>query len=261
MNSIMRDSLKATIYYSLGVILLIVIFQIFSMAMNDNFIVPSVGSIFSDFFILLTKGSTYSYIGYTLLDLVISLLIAILIGVILGSIAGIKPCMYKVFKPIMSFFRILPVIVLILMVMLYSTLGYVPMVVSTMVLIPVIHEGVYQGIIKVDKDIVNAYRLDTAFNLRVLFNIYLPLIGSSFTSAAISALGLGIKVVVTAEYICGSSNSLGRAIINCLNNLEYSKLYAYSIILIILILLIELIPRAIASLIKYIKIINKRLKS
>ena len=239
----MKDSFKSTIYYILGVILLIVLFQILSMAINDNVVVPSIGMIVKSFFSLLGDSKTYIYIGYSLLDLFIAIVVATSIGILLGTITGLRPEIYKVFKPLMSFFRILPVIVLILMVMLYSNLDYVASIVSSLVLIPIIYEGTYQGIIKVDKDITNAYRLDTKFNFRVLTKIYLPLISSTLRTALITALGVGIKVVITAEYICGSNNSLGRAIINALAQAEYSLLYSYSIVLIILILGIEFLPK------------------
>ena len=256
MPSIMRDSFKNTFIYCLGVLLVAVIFEIISLSLNDAVIIPSLGVVIKDFFILLGKGETYVFVGYTLLDLVISLVISIILGLALGALVGIKPVLYKIFKPLMSLLRILPVIIFIILIMLFNEIRYVPAIVTTIILIPMIYEGAYQGIIKVDKSLINAYRLDSRFNLRVFNMIYLPLIGSSLKTAIINALGIGIKLVVTTEYICGASHTLGKAIINAVANLEFSYIYAYSIILIILILLIEALPRLIELIANLIK--NRR---
>ncbi len=249
----MKDSLRNTIIYCIGVLLVAVIFQIFSLCLNNEVIVPSLGVVIRDFFSLLGSGKTYVYLGYTLLDLVISLAIAIVIAIALGAIAGLNPNIYKLFMPLMSLLRILPVIIFIVIVMLFNEIRYVPVIVSTMVLIPMIYEGTYQGIIKVDKSLINAYRLDSSFNIRVFRMIYLPLIGASLKTAIINALGIGIKLVVTTEYICGANHTLGKAIISSISELNYSYIYGYSIILIIVILVIEALPRLGDFLISFIK--------
>ena len=66
-----------------------------------------------------------------------------------------------------------------------------------------------------------------------------PLIKENIKSATVNSIGLGFKVMIMAEFICYTPNSFGSIIINSANNLEYSRLYAFSIFIIIIVILFE----------------------
>ena len=53
---------------------------------------------------------------------------------------------------------------------------------------------------------------------------------------------MGLKVVVSAEYLVQTRNSLGKAVYSSSYFLEYAEIYAYALIMIFLVLLITELP-------------------
>ena len=260
----MPKYLKNTLYYCGGIILVAVLMQILSTAIDKEIFVPSVNTILGDFFNLLKDKNTYLYLANTLKHLIIALIISFLIGGFLGIAAGILKPIYMILKPLMSMLRILPIIMFIVILMAIFSVNRpneIVIILCSLVIIPIIYEGFYQGIANIDSTMLDVYKMNSSLNLKVLFNVHLPLIVSYVVGAFINAIGLGIKVLVTTEYIVGANNTIGQAIILEKNNLNYSYIYAYSIILIILVIVIELLPRFIVYLVKKYKSSSAPLKN
>lgn len=245
MNSIMNKSLKNTLYYCLGILLIAVILQLLSVSSNKELFLPGINVIIKDLFYLLGKSSTYISLWNTIKNLLLSLGISIIIGCTLGIIAGINKNLYLLFKPAISFLKTLPVIIFIVLLMLFFKFKNVPIITCVLILVPIFYEGTYQGIINLDRSYLDVYRLNSKTTPFVLFKVHLPLISSYSKASFISSIGMGIKILVTTEYICGVNDTIGKQIIEAMNNLEYSYIYAYSIILIIMILFIESLPNLI----------------
>lgn len=234
---------RRILYYSIGVILLLAILQLISFIINDNLIFPNIIDIIKEIIKIFTNLSFYQNLLNTLLELILSLLISILLGTILGILSGIIKEIGMIFKPIISFLRCIPIIVIIISsLIIFRNNNIIPYASLILILFPIIYQAVYEGTISIDKYYIDAYRLESKFNLFIIRNVYLPLISSHSKEAFISSIGLGIKALITIEYVCGISKTIGNSIMNGVNNINYASIYAYTIILALLIMLIELIP-------------------
>ena len=76
----------------------------------------------------------------------------------------------------------------------------------------------------------------------MLCHVYLPLISGYTRPAFFNAAGMGLKVVVSAEYLVQTRNSLGKAVYSSSYFLEYADIYAYALIMILIVLLMTEIP-------------------
>ncbi|MBQ9449056.1 MAG: ABC transporter permease subunit [Acholeplasmatales bacterium] len=252
MSSTTKKRIENLILFIIGIILIGVILQLLSMMKNDNFLFPNVFEIIKSFFILLGQGQTYIYILWTLLHLLISFMFSFIIGFALGMIAGFHPRFATIMKPMMIFLRSIPIIVLLVIIMFLLDYSYTPVVSATLILIPIIYENVKNGIANIDQDFKDVYRLQSNFNHRVLLRVYVPLISSNIKTAISNMVGMGIKVIVTTEYISGANNTLGKAIILEIQNMNYELIYAYSIIMVLIVVLVEWLPVWIFKLINLI---------
>ena len=95
---------------------------------------------------------------------------------------------------------------------------------------------------------IDVYRLNSSFNLRILFSVYLPLMEGYLKQAYINAVGMGIKIVITTEYLVQTKNSLGKAVFSSSYFNDYDEIYAYALIMILLVLLLTEIPALITKL-------------
>ena len=84
--------------------------------------------------------------------------------------------------------------------------------------------------------------MNANLNLMVLFRVYLPLMAGYLRQAYIDAVGTGMKLVITAEYMVQTRDSLGKAVFSSSYFSEYQDIYAYAVIMVLLILLLSELP-------------------
>ena len=253
--------LQNLILFVAGIIIILLLISLIGLIRDNPIVFPSVSKITKSFFSILSRDSTYKYIGITLLDFIIVLLISSIVGLGFGILSGFSDISKGILKPFMIVFRSMPMIIIIVIIMLTipnNNYRYVPIVATTIALIPILYEATSEGIRRIDSFYNDVWRLNSNLNLMVIFKVHLPLISGYLKQAIITAIGLGIKMIVTTEFIAGVRNTLGSAIFNSRADLEYAEIYAYGIILIIIVVVAELMPLAIVKIINHFK--NKKLE-
>ena len=119
----------------------------------------------------------------------------------------------------------------------------VPVTAASLILIPVISEAACEGCRRIEPELIDVYRLNGGFSFSVLRQVYIPLMAGYLRQAYVNAVGSGIKLAVTTEYLVQTRNSLGKAIYSSVYFNEYQDIYAYALIMILLVLLISELPR------------------
>ena len=236
----------STFFYLAGIFLIALIVQILSIAKGDSLVFPRVTEILKSFFYLLSKAETFHLIFTTLLHLFISLLISSLAGLSLGLFEGFCEPVYKIFRPVMTFLRSIPIIVLVVIIMVLTKYEKVPFIATSLILIPMISEATSQGCRQLKKDqaeLIDVYRLFSNFSFQILISVYMPLIAGYLKQAYINAVGMGIKIVVTTEYLVQTKDSLGKAVNTSIYFNDYSEIYAYALIMVLLVLLLTETPK------------------
>ena len=155
---------------------------------------------------------------------------------------GLSNFVRQLLKPLMIMLRSIPMIVLVVIIMVLTKYPKVPYIAASLALIPLISEATCEGCRRIDKELIDVYRLNSNFSLRILFSVYLPLMTGYLKQAFINAVGVGIKIIVTTEYLVQSKNSLGKAVYSSAYFNEYQEIYAYALIMIILVLLVTGLP-------------------
>jgi NitT/TauT family transport system permease protein len=157
---------------------------------------------------------------------------------------GSSGFIYRLLRPLMILLRSVPVIVMVVIIMVMTKYDYVPLIATSLLLIPMISEAVCEGMRSIEPELLDVYRLNCGFNARVMLCVYLPLMAGYLKQAYAGAVGMGIKMVVTTEYLVQTRNSLGKAIYSSSYFNEYQDIYAYALIMILLVLLVSALPKA-----------------
>lgn len=254
-NSIMKNKLPCraqageeqggqanTLVFCLGIILIGVLIQILGKIKGNPLVFPGVLEILRSFSRLLSDSRTYHLILTTLMHLFVSLAVSSMIGVSLGVAEGLCPFLKKILSPLMIMLRSIPMIVIVVIIMVLSDYSFVPYISACMILVPLISEAACEGCIRIDRELVDVYRLNSSFSPRILFWVYLPLMSGYLRQAYVNAVGMGIKIIITTEYLVQTKNSLGKAVFSSSYFNNYDEIYAYALIMIILVLLLTEIP-------------------
>ena len=243
-----RNKYSRTLALCLGILLVGVLIQMAGSLRGDKFIFPGIGRILSVFLRLLGEGNTWRRIGVTLLHLAEALLLSASVGLLLGLAEGFSPFLRNLLKPLMTVLRSLPMIVLVILIMVLAHYSQVPLIATSLVLIPILSEAVCEGLLSIEPELLDVYRMNSSLTPRVLRSVHLPLMAGYLKQSWINAVGMGLKVVVTTEYLVQSRDSLGKAIYSSLFNSEYAEIYAWALIMILLILAFTGLPALIRKL-------------
>lgn len=239
-----RSKLSDTLSFCLGILLIGALVQLAGWAKGDDLVFPGVDEILRAFGRLVTTGRTYQLIWTTIRHLLLSMAVSTVIGIALGIAQGLCRFMRNLLQPTMIFLRSLPMIVLIIIVMVLVKKTYVPVIATSVMIVPIISEATCEGCLRIDRELIDVYRMNSSFNLRVLMQVYLPLMAGYLRQAYVNAVGMGVKLVVTTEYIVQTMGSLGKAVYDSNFTLEYQDIYAYALIMILLVLLVSEAPVA-----------------
>lgn len=240
-----RNNRAGVLFFCLGIGLLILVIQGAGMMKGDRLVFPDAGEIGRTFIRLMGEKRTWILLGTTLSHTAIALSAALFAGVITGFAEGLIPGFHSLCKPFMVMLRSLPMIVLAIIIMVLVPYRYVPPIASCLAALPIISEGVYEGCIHIEPELLDVYRINSRFSLRVLFQVYIPLISGYLKAAFVNAAGTGLKVAVTAEYLVQTRDSLGKAVFTSSYFNEYAEIYAYALIMILLTVLVTGLPRLI----------------
>ena len=121
---------------------------------------------------------------------------------------------------------------------------------------PILYESISGGIENMDKDVINAMKLDSGSFIYNIIKIQIPLIIPYVVIGIASSFALSFKIEIMAEILTGSTrNGLGSAILASQKNdpTNMVPIFAYSLIAIIFSSLITIIFRLVRKYVsKYI---------
>ena len=244
MTSIMEQNkrIRDFLAFCLGILLVGGLIQAAGWLKGDRLVFPDVGEILRAFIRLLGEERTWRQIATTLLHLAEALLLSAIIGTALGLAQGKSRFIRNLLRPLMILLRSIPMIVMTVIIMVLTRYEQVPLIASTLMLIPIISEATSEGLRRIEPELLDVYRMNSGFTLRVVFRVYLPLMAGYLKQAYVNAVGMGIKLAVTTEYLVQARNSLGKAVYSSAYFNEYADIYAYALIMILLALFVSTVP-------------------
>lgn len=194
----------------------------------------------------LTRGSLLNDLLVSARRVTIGLIVGMALAVPIGFVLGWFPKARVTFNPMVNFFRALPPIALVPLVVIYFGIGElareVILVYAAFFATVII---VYEGVAAIEEKYVRAGQTLGADRLEVFAKIVFPLsLPHIFTAARVS-LGIGWSSLVAAELVA-AQDGLGAAIQNASNFLDVPSMYAGIILIGVAALVMDLIIRLIA---------------
>ena len=248
------------VLFFLGVLFVLLLWFIISLIFDkQGGIFPSPFLTIAKFFDLLKEPYTYACLGYSLLRMFIGFLGAFLLALLVGVIAGHYPYAYQFLKPLMVAIKSIPTAALVFLFIVLVAPKHAPILVVFVISFPILYEGVVGGVKNIDKDIIEASKVDGAYGVKSITHIKLPLAIPYIVVALISSFALSFKIEIMAEVITGyTSNGLG-SVIKYQQNADPTNMetiFAYALFAVIIMLLVSLLEEIFTQLLKKQSIVN-----
>ncbi len=226
---------------------ILTLWAISANAINSEYVLPSVSATFSALFDLFKKGEFYTAYALTFLRSLIAFLLSFTIAFLLAYL--VKKFRYagKIINPIVSVIRCLPTIAVVLLLMFWTNSQIAPVIVTMMVVLPTLYTNVYSAFDSVDKEVVEMCEFFKVDKKKIFLSVKLPAILPSMLLAIGSGLALNIKLMVAAEVLASTANSIGNELSFYNYNLEVATMIALVLITVITGVIIEGVFRLISK--------------
>lgn len=230
-----------------GFLVAVVIYITAYFTCNNEYVLPSLVSIIERFCKTLISISFYKALSSTLLRVIIAFIISFVLGVVFGVLAYRYKSFSGVFGVIVGLLRSLPVLAILLIILLFTSRSFAPVVVCFLSLFPIIYTAVYgslKGVRSELKEMCQVYKIPVK---KQVFSMYIPQILPQILLDAGGAFSFGIKLIVSAEILSGVYGSVGGMLKEASIYLLTADLFAFTLIVCILGVLVEFIAKLLSE--------------
>lgn len=236
----MKRRLTKNFMFSLGgVVFLLLVWLVAYFAVGNSYVLPSFWEAFGVAGKLFTEGNFYLSLWNTLLRTLCAFLVSFLLGAGLALASCLIAPVRAFFAPFFSVVRSVPTLAVMLMILLWTSPSFAPVVVTVLVLLPTVYAEAlasFEGVKEEYGGFLTAYAVTGA---KKIFVVYL---GGALPSLALeggSALSLGLKITVSAEVLAATYLSLGGMMQESQIYLEIPRLFALTVVCVLIGFLLE----------------------
>ena len=191
------------------------------------------------FFELFAQKTFYVALANTLGRVLLSFVISFACALVLAIIASMLNGANKILSFTTSIMRAVPTMSIILLALIWLTTMQAPMLVAILVIFPLQFEGILNAILNVDPRLIEMAKIYNVPTKKIIFKLYLPETASGIFSTIKSTISLNVKLIIAAEVMAQTRDSIGVQMQQASLYLEMHVLLAWTIVAVILGLILE----------------------
>lgn len=232
---------KTTNYLSatLGFITIFLLWLVLGFVQDNQIVFPNLFLTLSTLGGLFSKSHTYLVLLNSIGGVFLVLVLSFIVAIVLALFSLKRPHFKSFMTPILALLKIVPVPALIILFLANFKQGFIPYLLTFLVILPLVYDGLYGAFISINKDIIDELKLISKLNLKIIFEVYLPIVGKAFISTLLQAFGLGLKIKVMSEFIAEAPNTIGYELSYGRATLSMDIVFAWSLILIVFVILFD----------------------
>lgn len=220
------------------IIALLGLWQVASLSIGKEVILPLPFDVFSYMFELLKKSTFYLAVISTLFRVFFSFSLAFIIGITLGIFSGLNKHIEEYLATIIALLQTIPQIAYILILLVWFKSFTAIVVIVLLMILPVFYNNTLNGIKHIDselKDVILLYHQPLIYTIP---KVYLPLIKGYILSAIDSCLPLSLKIGVMAEIFVQTNTGIGEQLFLSRVQIDMIGIFAWTLWMVIIIALI-----------------------
>ena len=223
----------------LPIAVILLVWQVGAMAVSSEYILPDLGETLLGVVSVFGQKIFYTALLGTLLRTVIAFAISFILAFFLAFLSRVYKSADIMIAPVISVLRALPTIAVVLILLTWTNSNVASVVVTSLVVLPTAYSSLRDALFGVDDDFVRVLKLYGVSQKELLKKVYLPNILPNALLAIGSGLSLNLKLMVAAEVIAATANSLGYMLNSSKWNLETANMIAIVVVTVVIGLLVE----------------------
>lgn len=215
------------------------VWQLAAVLINEQIVLSPPLTVFKTLFSLAGTWEFWLTVALTALRIFAGYALGVLLGVAFAVLTKVSRVAYALFSPMMSVIKATPVASFIIMLLFFSPNGYIPTVISFLMVFPMIWANTFKGIEETDVKLLETAKVFGLSRRATLREIYLPSVEPYFVPAALTSLGFAWKAGVAAEVLASPKHSVGGMLYRAKVYLETPEMLAWTLCVIIISMLLE----------------------
>ena len=231
----MKLSFSKNSWFSLaGVILLVLIWEISSRAIDSRNILPGPWFTLKTLLLLLSEIIFYKSLGITLLRGLIGFTLALITSLLIGIPSGLNKKVEAFFSPFLVTIRSTPVISIILLAIIWLRVENVPVFIGFLTMFPILTTNLTAGIKQVDQGLLEMARIYRVKTWRIYSEIYFPTLFPFLFSALLTAVGFGWRAVIIGEVLSQPKFGIGSMMQDAQSYLLVAELISWTMVAVLI---------------------------
>lgn len=238
-------SLISKLVSLLSILLLAFVIYLVSNSKQDAQLYPTLDQIFSSIYLNVSSGKTILAFLSTILRVIIVLFVSFLSALLISFLYYYSRYTLDFIKPLLTIMKAAPLaaISVYIFMTVKGKLGTPlrPYLITYLVTLPITVEGFISAIDDISPSILCELRITQGPKYLKFNKIYFPLMRRHIILTLLQTIGLSFKVMIMAEYLCQTKNSVGIIIYDSFTILDMSNLIAVIIEVVIIVIIGEAI--------------------
>ncbi|MCL2014361.1 MAG: ATP-binding cassette domain-containing protein [Oscillospiraceae bacterium] len=234
-----KSRLKKTAAYAAVAVFWILVWQIASVVVNQEILLPSPAAVLSVLQDLIVTVEFWIAIFATIIRILLGFALGVVFGTAMAAATYKFTTVRMLFYPFLSAVRAVPVASFIILALVWFKTWQLSVVVTFLMTVPVIWSNVFAGIKSTDPKLLEMGKVFGFGKMKMIRLIIIPAVFPFFISATATALGFAWKSGVAAEVIGASSGTIGGQLYESKIYLETPSMFAWTLTVILLSILLE----------------------
>ena len=237
----MKDNFKKVIFSAGSILFWVLLWHIAASIFNKNllFKIPLPIEAVNEFLNCVTKDFFWKAVGVSIRNIISGFSVAVILGLICGLLSGNSNAFKVLTSPISRLIRSVPVAAFIILAWLWIPSTSIPSFIAFLMVFPIVWLQVETALLSVDNRLIEMANVMGMDKKGIIMNIKLPAVLPALRNSCITGLGFAWKSGVAAEVICNPTGSIGALLSNAKSNLEYARVFAIVITIVVLSLILE----------------------
>ena len=222
-----------------AVLVWLLIWQLGAMAMDQQILLVSPIAVLIRLGTLAVESSFWKAVGFSLLRITGGFFLGAAVGTVLAALSARLRRVEELLAPLLLAIKSIPVASFILLSLILFSSRNLSVLISFLMVLPVLYEGVLGGIRAMDKQMLEMAQVFQIPTPRRVRYVYLPQVLPYFRAACASALGLCWKSGIAAEVIGMPTGSIGERLQQAKIYLDTPDLFAWTLVIVLVSLAFE----------------------
>lgn len=234
-----KDKIINLILAIIPLVCILLVWQIEAKKIDNEFILTDVGATFKALLELFKEKAFYKSLGDTIARTLIAFGVSFVIATALAFLSRISKRADVMISPIISVIRSLPTIAVVVLLLLWTNSKIAPIIVTMLVVLPTTYSSMRDAFFTVDDELITVLKLYNVPMRELLFKVYIPQVLPPTLLAIGGGIALNLKLMVAAEVIAQTANSLGNLLNEAKHYYEIASMIAVVVVSVVVGLVVE----------------------